>query len=43
VQLGQRVAAGTPLMTVVPLGQVWVDANFKESQLRRIRIGQPVR
>jgi len=43
VQLGQRVAAGAPLMTVVPLRQVWVDANFKESQLRRIRIGQPVR
>jgi membrane fusion protein (multidrug efflux system) len=30
VQLGQRVAAGTPLMTVVPLDQLWVDANFKE-------------
>ena len=43
VQLGQRVAAGTPLLTVVPLGEVWVDANFKENQLRRIHIGQPVR
>ena len=43
VQLGQRVAAGTPLLTVVPLGQVWVEANFKENQLRRIHIGQPVR
>ena len=42
VQLGQRVAAGTPMMSVVPLGQVWVDANFKEVQLRNIRIGQPV-
>jgi membrane fusion protein, multidrug efflux system len=42
VQLGQRVAAGTPLMSVVPLKQVWVDANFKEVQLRKIRIGQPV-
>lgn len=42
VQLGQRVAAGTPLMAIVPLQQVWVDANFKEVQLRRIRIGQPV-
>ena len=41
VQLGQRVAAGTPLMSVVPLRQVWVDANFKEVQLRSIRIGQP--
>ncbi|HSV61580.1 MAG TPA: efflux RND transporter periplasmic adaptor subunit [Variovorax sp.] len=43
VQLGQRVAAGTPMMSVVPLGQVWVDANFKEVQLRNIRIGQPVK
>ena len=43
VQLGQRVAAGAPLLTVVPLHEVWVDANFKENQLRRIRIGQPVR
>ena len=43
VQLGQRVAAGTPLMAIVPLNQVWVDANFKEPQLRHIRIGQPVK
>ena len=43
VQLGQRVAAGTPLMSVVPLKQVWVDANFKEVQLRKIRLGQPVK
>lgn len=42
VQLGQRVAAGTPLMSIIPLKQVWVDANFKEVQLRNIRIGQPV-
>ena len=42
VQLGQRVQAGAPLMSLVALNQVWVDANFKESQLRRIRIGQPV-
>ena len=42
VQLGQRVAAGMPLMAVVPLNEVWVDANFKEVQLRDIRIGQPV-
>lgn len=41
VQLGQRVAPGTPLLAVVPLRQVWVDANFKEVQLRNIRIGQP--
>lgn len=42
VQLGQRVAAGTPLMSIIPLNQLWVDANFKEIQLRNIRIGQPV-
>ncbi len=42
VQLGQHVAAGTPLMAVVPLGGVWVDANFKEGQLEDVRIGQPV-
>jgi membrane fusion protein (multidrug efflux system) len=43
VQVGQRVAAGAPLMSIVPLDQVWVDANFKEVQLRRMRIGQPVK
>jgi membrane fusion protein, multidrug efflux system len=43
VQLGQRVAAGTPMMSIIPLQQVWVDANFKEVQLRNIRLGQPVR
>ncbi|VTU23307.1 MULTISPECIES: efflux RND transporter periplasmic adaptor subunit [unclassified Variovorax] len=43
VQLGQRVAAGTPMMSIVPLNQVWVDANFKEVQLRNIRIDQPVK
>jgi membrane fusion protein (multidrug efflux system) len=42
VQVGQKVAAGTPLMAVVPLRSVWVDANFKESQLQKLRIGQPV-
>jgi len=41
VQLGQRVQAGAPLMTVVSLDQVWVDANFKEGQLEHLRIGQP--
>lgn len=41
VQLGQRVAGGAPLMTVVALNQLWVDANFKEGQLDHIRIGQP--
>jgi membrane fusion protein (multidrug efflux system) len=43
VQLGQRVAAGTPLMSIVPKNQMWVDANFKEVQLRNIRIGQSVK
>lgn len=43
VQLGQRVAAGTPMMSIIPLKQVWVDANFKEVQLRKIRLGQPVK
>ena len=42
VQLGQRVQQGAPLMAVVPLDQVWVDANFKETQLRQMRLGQPV-
>lgn len=42
VQLGERVSTGTPLMAVVPLNQVWVDANFKESQLDSVRVGQPV-
>ena len=42
VQVGQRVAAGSPLMALVPLDDVWVDANFKEVQLRRMRVGQPV-
>lgn len=42
VQVGQRVAAGTPLLAVIPLENVWVDANFKEVQLKRMRAGQPV-
>ena len=42
VQVGQRVAAGTPLLAVVPLDDVWVDANFKEVQIERMRTGQPV-
>lgn len=41
VQIGQHVAAGTPLMAVVPLARVWVDANFKEGQLEDVRVGQP--
>src|SRR5579872_3728206 len=42
VQVGQRIAAGTPLLAVVPLDDVWIDANFKEVQLARMRAGQPV-
>jgi len=43
VQVGQRVAPGAPLMAIVPLDELWVDANFKEAQLRDMRIGQPAR
>lgn len=42
VQVGQRVAPGTPLLSVVALDSVWVDANFKEVQIANMRIGQPV-
>lgn len=42
VQIGQRIAAGTPIMTLVPTDAVYVDANFKESQLRRVQPGQVV-
>jgi membrane fusion protein (multidrug efflux system) len=41
VQLGQQVAPGNPLMAVVPLDRLWVDANFRETQLKDLRIGQP--
>jgi membrane fusion protein (multidrug efflux system) len=41
VQLGQHVTAGQAMMTVIPLNALWVDANFKEVQLRHLRIGQP--
>ena len=43
VQLGNSVQPGQQLMTVVPLHDLWVDANFKEGQLRHIRIGQPAK
>ncbi len=43
VQLGQRVSPGLALMAIVPLDEVWVDANFKEPQLAAMREGQPVR
>jgi membrane fusion protein (multidrug efflux system) len=42
VQTGQHVESGTPLMAVVPLDDVWIDANFKEVQLQNMRVGQPV-
>jgi membrane fusion protein (multidrug efflux system) len=41
VQLGDHIAAGAPLMAIVPLERLRVEANFKEVQLRRMRIGQP--
>jgi membrane fusion protein (multidrug efflux system) len=43
VQVGARVTPGTPLLSIVPLEQLWVDANFKESELRDIRVGQPAK
>lgn len=42
VQLGQRVAPGTALMMIVPVAQLYVDANFKESQLAKVKAGQSV-
>jgi membrane fusion protein (multidrug efflux system) len=42
VQVGQRVAPGTPVMQIVPVDAAYVDANLKEAQLRRVRLGQPV-
>lgn len=41
VQLGQHIQAGQALMTVIALNSLWVDANFKEVQLRHLRLGQP--
>jgi membrane fusion protein, multidrug efflux system len=43
VQLGERIAPGAPLLSIVPLDRLWIEANFKEVQLNRMRIGQPVR
>jgi len=42
LQVGQRLAAGTPVMTIVPVRAAYVEANFKEGQLQRVREGQPV-
>ncbi len=43
VQVGQRVQVGMPLMAVVPVSEMYVDANFKEVQLSKVKIGQPVK
>lgn len=43
VQVGSQVDSTTPLMVIVPTNPMWVDANFKETQLNNIRIGQPVK
>jgi len=42
VQIGQQIGTTTPLMAVVPLQRLWIDANFRETQLKDLRIGQPV-
>lgn len=42
VHVGAQIAAGTPLLSIVPLDGVWIEANFKETQLAHMRIGQPV-
>lgn len=42
VQLGQQVTPATEMLAIVPVDSVWIDANFKENQLRSLRIGQPV-
>lgn len=42
VQVGQQVGPGVPLMSIVQLKQLWIEANFKEGQIRHMRVGQPV-
>ncbi|MDB6063672.1 MAG: secretion protein HlyD [Verrucomicrobiaceae bacterium] len=42
VQIGQQVAPGLPLMSVIAMQQLWAEANLKEEQIRHVRIGQPV-
>src|SRR5579864_2678945 len=42
VEVGQNVAPGQELMKVIPLSDVWITANFKETQLREMKVGQPV-
>ncbi|HTQ36600.1 MAG TPA: efflux RND transporter periplasmic adaptor subunit [Steroidobacteraceae bacterium] len=43
VQLGQRIAPAEHLLTIIPLADVWLEANFKEGQLRNLRLGQPAK
>jgi membrane fusion protein (multidrug efflux system) len=43
VQLGQRVQPGSPLLAIVPLEHLWVEANFKETDIQNLRIGQPAK
>jgi membrane fusion protein (multidrug efflux system) len=43
VEVGERVTPGAALLAIIPLNQIWVDANFKEAELRFVRIGQPVK
>ena len=43
IQVGMWVNAGQPLMSVIPLDQIWVNANYKETQLKHMRIGQKVK
>ncbi|MBN3851048.1 HlyD family efflux transporter periplasmic adaptor subunit [Paraburkholderia sp. Ac-20342] len=42
VQIGQQVGPGVTLMSIIPLEHLWVEANFKEGQIRHMRVGQPV-
>ncbi|AOJ89970.1 hemolysin secretion protein D [Burkholderia sp. MSMB0856] len=42
VQVGQQVGPGVPLMSIVQLNRLWIEANFKEGQIRHMRVGQPV-
>lgn len=43
IQVGMWISTNQPLMAIIPLNQIWVDANFKETQLKKMRIGQKVR
>jgi membrane fusion protein, multidrug efflux system len=43
IQVGMWVESGTPLLSVIPLDQIWVNANYKETQMKRMRLGQQVK